>query len=72
MSNPLLSAAIAESTDIARELAEKSGGRTVLAFYVALLRLAKTMETRYPELRPVREPVLECGDGPEPDAVGAN
>jgi hypothetical protein len=39
---------------------------------VALLRLAKTMETRYPELRPVREPVLECGDGPEPNAVGAN
>jgi hypothetical protein len=72
VSHPLLAKAIADSSDIAREIAELTEGRTVLSFYVALLRLAKTMETRYPELRPVREPVLECGDGPEPYAVGAN
>jgi hypothetical protein len=72
VSHPLLAKAIADSSDIAREIAELSGGKTVLAFYVALLRVAKTLEQRYPELRPVREPVLECGDGPEPNAVGAN
>lgn len=62
--DPLLSQAIADSSDIVLELAGHSSGRTVLAFYIALLRLAKTMERLHPDLRRVRDPVLEvAGEG---------
>ena len=59
-----LAEAIHESSDIVLDIAKLANGRTVLAFYVALLRVAKTMEQRYQSLRPVRDAVLnlECGD----------
>jgi hypothetical protein len=62
VSDPLLSKAITDSSDIVQEIAALTPGRTILSFYVALLRLAKTMEGMYPELRDVRDPVLACGD----------
>ena len=56
--HPLLVSAIFESADIVVELARLTPGRKVLSFYVALLRLAKTMEVMYSEFRPLREAVL--------------
>lgn len=61
--DPVLAAAVSESSDICVELARLTGGKRVLAFYVALLRLAVTMEGLYPDLRPLREDVMRVAAG---------
>ena len=58
-----MSDAISDSSDAVLRLAAIMPGYTILAFYIALLRLAKTMEGRWPELRTCRDAVL--GDSGE-------